>query len=234
MKERKTYKANLENKKVTHFLLGLVMTLIATIVLVECKKYEGELMDLGQVQAIDDEEAIPITNREVAPPPPPPPKPPEVIQIVEDEVEIEEFEFESTETDESEEIEIVEEVEEESDEVLSFAVVENKPVFPGCEDEPDEAARFKCFNASINKIVKKNFSYPEMAKQMQLSDKVWVSFVIEKDGSISNVAIARGQYEDLNNEAIRLIKKLPKMKPAKQRGKPVRMSYTVPINFKLQ
>ncbi|MCT4625306.1 MAG: energy transducer TonB, partial [Schleiferiaceae bacterium] len=79
-----------------------------------------------------------------------------------------------------------------------------------------------------------NFVYPEMAKQMQLSDKVWVSFVIEKNGKISNVKVERGQYEDLNNEATRLIKLLPKMKPAKQRGKPVRMSYTVPINFKLQ
>ena len=76
--------------------------------------------------------------------------------------------------------------------------------------------------------------YPEMAKQMQLSDKVWVSFVIEKNGKITNVKVERGQYDDLNGEATRLIKLLPQMKPAKQRGKPVRMSYTVPINFKLQ
>ncbi len=234
MKDRKTFKANLENKKGMHFLLGLVLTLTFTIVMIELKQYEGELMDLGQMTGIEDEEVIPITNRDPAPPPPPPPKPPEVIQIVEDDIEIEEIEFESTETDESEEIEIVEEVEEESDEILSFAVVENKPVYPGCENEPDEAARFKCFNRSIMKTVQKNFVYPEMAKQMQLSDKVWVSFVIEKNGKITNVKVERGQYDDLNSEATRLIKLLPKMKPAKQRGKPVRMSYTVPINFKLQ
>jgi len=234
MKNRKTYKANLENKKSTFFLLGLVFTLASVIFFIELKQYENTLMDLGTLTGIEDDEIVPITNRDIAPPPPPPPAPPEVIQIVEDDIEIEEIEFESTETDESEEIEIVEEVEEESDEILSFAVVENKPIYPGCENEPDEEARFKCFNRNIMKTVQKNFTYPEMARQMGLSDKVWVSFVIEKNGKISNVKVARGQYDDLNDEAMRLIKLLPKMTPAKQRGKPVRMSYTVPINFKLQ
>jgi protein TonB len=110
MKDRKTFKANLENKKGMHFLLGLVLTLTFTIVMIELKQYEGQLMDLGQMTGIEDEDVVPITNRDPAPPPPPPPKPPEVIQIVEDDIEIEEIEFESTETDESEEIEIVEEV----------------------------------------------------------------------------------------------------------------------------
>ena len=234
MKNRKTYNANLENKKTTFFLLGLVLSLALVIGGIEFKQYERTLMDLGTLTGIEDDEIVPITNRDVAPPPPPPPAPPEVITIVEDDIEIEEIEFESTETDESEEIEIVEEVEEESDEILSFAVVENKPVYPGCENEANEEARFKCFNSSIMKTVQKNFTYPEMARQMGLSDKVWVSFVIEKNGKISNVKVARGQYDDLNDEAMRLIKLLPKMTPAKQRGKPVRMSYTVPINFKLQ
>ena len=149
-------------------------------------------------------------------------------------MEIEEVEFESTEMDESEEIEFVEEVEEETDEIFNFAVVENKPVFPGCEKFATEDERFNCFNQNIMKHIGKNFKFPEMARQMGIQGRVFVNFVIEKDGSISNVIVARGVDELLDKEAIRVVKTLPKFKPAKQRGKPVRMQYTVPINAKLQ
>ena len=115
----------------------------------------------------------------------------------------------------------------------SFAVVESKPVFPGCEKEKSEDARFMCFNKGIMRHIVSNFRYPEEARQYGLSDKVYVTFVIEKDGSISNVEIPKGEYDDLNIEGIRLICLLPNMDAAMQRGKRVRMSYTVPINFKL-
>lgn len=234
MKARKTEKANLEKKKGLFFMSGLVITLVLVLLAIEYKQYDRSLMDLGVLQMVEDDEIVPITQRELAPPPPPPPAPPEVIQIVEDEVEIEEIEFESTETDESEEIEIVEEVEEETDEIFNFAVVENKPVFPGCENEVSEQAKFQCFQMGIMKFISKNFEYPEMARQMGISGKVYVNFVIEKNGKVSNVVIARGVDDALDKEAMRLVKILPKFTPAKQRGKPVRMSYTVPINFRLQ
>jgi protein TonB len=80
----------------------------------------------------------------------------------------------------------------------------------------------------------KNFKFPEMARQMGIQGRVFVNFVIEKDGSISNVTVARGVDPLLDDEAMRVVKGLPRFQPAKQRGKPVRMQYTVPINAKLQ
>jgi protein TonB len=82
--------------------------------------------------------------------------------------------------------------------------------------------------------ISKNFKFPEMARQMGIQGRVFVNFVIEKDGSISNVTVARSVDPLLDDEAVRVVKKLPKFQPAKQRGKSVRMQYTVPINAKLQ
>jgi len=234
MKSRKTQEADLENYKGLFLVAGLVLTLAFCYGAIQWRSYEGSLMDLGQLDVNLEDEIVPITNRQQAPPPPPPPKPPEVIQVVEDEVEIEEVEFESTETDETEEVEFIEEVEEETDEIFNFAVVENKPVYPGCEDKATEMEKFQCFQLSIMKFIQKNFQYPEMARQLQIQGKVYISFVIEKDGKVSNVEVARSVDKMLDDQAVALIKKLPKFTPAKQRGKSVRMSYTVPINFKLQ
>jgi protein TonB len=234
MKVRKTESKDAENKKTTFFLIGLVLTLGIILFAFELKQYDRTLMDLGTLDMEVEDEIIPITQRQQQPPPPPPPAPPEVIQIVEDDMEIEEVEFESTEMDESEEIEFVEEVEEETDEIFNFAVVENKPVYPGCEKFATEEERFQCFQQNIIKHISKNFKFPEMARQMGIQGRVFVNFVIEKNGGISNVTIARGVDPLLDDEAIRVVKTLPKFKPAKQRGKPVRMQYTVPINAKLQ
>ena len=234
MKNRKAENVNLENKKTMFLLIGMVVTLMTIWVSFEWRSYERNLMDLGQLDIDVEDEIIPITQRQKQPPPPTPPAPPEVIQIVENEADIEEVEFESTEMEESEEIEFVEEVEEETDEIFNFAVVENKPVYPGCEKYATEDEKFQCFNASIIKHINKNFKFPEMARQMGIQGRIYVNFVVEKNGSISNVTIARGVDKLLDDEAIRVIKKLPKFQPAKQRGKPVRMQYTVPINAKLQ
>lgn len=234
MKNRKSDSVNLEHKKTMFFLIGMVVTLMTIWVSFEWRSYERNLMDLGQLEIDVDDEIIPITQTQQKPPPPPPPAPPEVIQIVENEAEIEEVEFESTEMEESEEIEFVEDIEEETDEIFNFAVVENKPVYPGCEKYATEDEKFQCFNSSIIKHINKNFKFPEMARQMGIQGRIYVNFVVEKDGSISNVTIARSVDKLLDDEAIRVVKKLPKFAPAKQRGKAVRMQYTVPINAKLQ
>ena len=222
--------ADAENKKNLFLLIGLTLSLALTLFFLEYRSYENGPGDLGKLSFDEDDEIAIITNRT---PPPPPPAPPEVIQIVENDLEIEEVEFESTETDESEEIEIVEEVEED-DEIFNFAVVENKPVFPGCEKRATEDEKFKCFNEEIMKHIGKNFEFPELARQMGIQGKVYVNFVIEKNGKVSSVTIARGVDKLIDDEAIRVIKKLPTFTPAKQRGKPVRMQYTVPINARLQ
>ena len=232
MEIKKSSKANLESKRGLFVQIGLVIALSASLLAFEWKSYEKSASDLGTMElSIDDEEMIPITQREIKPPPPPPP-PPEVIQIVEDDVEIEvELEIEETDSDEDEIIEIEEE--EEEDEIFNFAVVEDKPVFPGCEDVSKEE-RYMCFQQGIMKHIRNNFKYPPIPKEMGVSEKIFVQFVIDKSGQITKSIVVRGEDKHLKKEAIRLVNSIPKLKAAKQRGKPVPCSFTVPINFKLQ
>ena len=216
MQPKKNPKISLESKKSLFFQIGLAVTLVLVLIAFEWKSYEKNNYNLGSLNLDDmEEEIIPITRQEVKPPPPPPP-PPEVIEIVEDEVEIEnEVEIEDTETDEDEIIEI----EEEDDEEF-FMVVENMPEFPGGD-------------LGLMKFIQKNVKYPAIAKEYNITGKVYVSFIVDKGGSVTNVKIVRGVDKNLDAEALRVVSALPKYKPGKQRGKPVRVMFTIPINFTL-
>ena len=231
MEIKKNPKANLESKRVMFIQVGLVFAISASLVAFEWKSYEKSSSDLGTMElTLEDEEMIPITQREIKPPPPPPP-PPEIIQIVEDDVEIEvELEIEETDSDEDEIIEIEEE---EEDEVFNFAVVEDKPIYPGCEDVSKDE-RYMCFQQGIMKHIRSNFKYPAIPKEMGISEKIFVQFVINKSGRITNSIVVRGEDKHLKEEALRLVNSIPKLQAARQRGKPVPCSFTVPINFKLQ
>ena len=215
MQPKKNPKVSLENKKGMFFQIGLAVTLLAILIAFEWKSYDKTNYNLGDLNLDDmEEEIIPITRQEVKPPPPPPP-PPEIIEIVEDEVEIEkELEIEETETDEDEIIEI-----EEDDEEF-FMVVENMPEFPGGD-------------LGLMKFIQKNVRYPAVAKEYNITGKVYVSFIVDKSGFVTNVKIVRGVDKNLDAEALRVVKSLPKYKPGKQRGKPVRVMFTIPINFTL-
>ncbi len=216
MEPKKNPEVSLEKKKGLFFQIGLVAALLIVLVAFEWKSYEKVEYNLGQLNLDDmEEEIIPITKQEVKPPPPPPP-PPEVIEIVEDDVEIEdEIEIEDTESDEDVEIEI----EEEDDEEF-FMVVENMPEFPGGD-------------LGLMKYIQKNVKYPAIAKEYNITGKVYVSFIVDKSGSVTNVKIVRGVDKNLDAEAMRVVKSLPKYKPGKQRGKSVRVMFTIPINFTL-
>ena len=216
MKPKKNPKISLESKKSLFFQIGLAITLLAVLIAFEWKSFEKNDYNLGNLNLDDmEEEIIPITRQEVKPPPPPPP-PPEVIEIVEDEVEIEkELEIEDTETDEDEIIEI----EEEDDEEF-FMVVENMPEFPGGD-------------LGLMKFIQKNVKYPAIAKEYNITGKVYVSFIVDKQGKVTNVKIVRGVDKNLDGEALRVVSALPNYKPGKQRGKPVRVMFTIPINFTL-
>jgi protein TonB len=216
MEPKKNPGVSLEKKKGLFFQIGLVAALLIVLVAFEWKSYEKAEYNLGQLNLDDmEEEIIPITKQEVKPPPPPPP-PPEVIEIVEDDVEIEdEIEIEDTESDEDVEIEI----EEEDDEEF-FMVVENMPEFPGGD-------------LGLMKYIQKNVKYPAIAKEYNITGKVYVSFIVDKKGSVTNVKIVRGVDKNLDAEAMRVVKSLPKYKPGKQRGKSVRVMFTIPINFTL-
>ena len=216
MKPKKNPEISLENKKGLFFQIGLIITLIIVFLAFEWKSYDKTDYNLGQLNLDDlEEEIIPITKQEITPPPPPPP-PPEVIEIVEDEVEIEEeLEIEDTESDED----IAIEIEEESDDEF-FMVVENMPEFPGGD-------------LGLMKYIQKNVKYPPIAKEYNITGKVYVSFIVDKSGSVTNVKIVRGVDKSLDAEALRVVKSLPKYKPGKQRGKAVRVMFTIPINFTL-
>lgn len=232
MELKKNPNANLESKRMIFVQIGLIVALGVSLFLFEWKTYEKQAGGLGDLVIELEEEIIPITERDKPKPPPPPPPPPEVIQIVENEVEIEnELEVEETETDQEEVIEIEEE--EEADEVVNFMIVEDKPVFPGCEDVPKEQAMM-CFQKGIMTHIQKNFRYPDIAREMGIQGKVYVSFVINRSGEVVDVQIARSIDKHLDKEARRLVESFPKMIPAKQRGKATSVSYSVPINFKIQ
>lgn len=145
-----------------------------------------------------------------------------------------EAELESMKTNETEYLKVIEIEEEVSDEVLNFMVVESVPVWPGCEDETNnDDDKRACFSRQIQRYTAKNFDFLEMARQMGIQGRVYVQFVVEENGSFSNIEVIRGVDPLLDEETVRVVKSMPKVKPAKQRDKPVRMSFTLPVNAKL-
>ncbi len=228
MELKKNDRVNLEKRKGVFFQLGLVIAL--SLILIAFEWTSGGLsaneFDTGDSEQIE-EEIIPITRQE-QPEPPKPPEPPkvtEVLQIVEDDVVLEdELQLEDFEVDQESEIEIMEfsEEEEEEEEAEIFFIVEDMPSFQGKGQD------------GFRTYIGNNLQYPEIAAENGISGRVFVKFVIEPDGSISNVGIVRGVDPALDKEAIRVVKSSPKWAPGKQRGKPVRVSFTFPINFVLQ
>ena len=234
MQPKKSKKVDLAKNSSLYFVIGLAFILLVSWQAIEWKTYKKtygyEALNVEE----DDDEEIPMTEQIKTPPPPPPPPPPapEVIEIVEDEEEVEETVIESTETDEEEIVEIVEVEEEEVDIDVPFAVIEDVPIFPGCE-RVKKSERRNCFQERMNKHIRKNFRYPEIAQEMGIQGRVYVNFIISKDGSITNIRM-RGPDKNLEAEAQRIIAKLPKMTPGKQRGRPVRVPFSIPITFRLQ
>ena len=232
MNPRKNFKSDLDARKGLFLQFGLVIALGLSWMAFEWRTYEGGLIDLGALDALTEDEDMLVTNRATPPPPPPPPAPIEIFKIVDNKIDIVELDLISTEIDDDATVEIMEV--EAAEEVFNFVNVENKPVFPGCEDMAGEEARFNCFNVMTRQFIGKNFEFPEMARQMGIQGKVWVSFIIEKDGRITDVAVDRGVDKLLDEEAVRVVRMFPKMTPAKVGGRSVRMRYSLPINARLQ
>ncbi len=234
MEPKKNPKADVGRNSALYFVIGLAAVLALVYGAMEWKKYD-KVNDYDISMNVEDQldEEVPMTEQIKTPPPPPPPAAPEVIEVVEDEEEVEETVIESTETSQEEEVIEIEEVEvEEIEEDISvpFAVIEDVPVFPGCEGASDKKA---CFQEMMQKHIRKNFRYPEIAQEMGVQGRVSVIFVIQKDGSIGNIRM-RGPDKNLEAEAMRIIQKLPKMTPGKQRGRAVKVPFSIPITFKLQ
>lgn len=228
-----------------YFLVGLTAVLMLTYVSIELKsedpRVEVETLDIADNMMGEEEEVI-LTMPPVQKLPPPPPPAPEVIQIVDNKQVIEDKKIETTEVDENKAVVVTQAssygeeggTSDEIDEEVPFAVIEDVPVFPGCE-KVEKSKRLECFMEQMAKHIKKNQQYPEKAMEDNIQGRVSVLFVIDKDGGISNVQV-RGPKggELLEKEAKRVIEKLPKFKPGMQRGKPVKVKYSQPITFKLQ
>jgi protein TonB len=239
MEPKKNPKANLSQWSSVFLLAGLAFMLFISWTAIEYKTYDkdnlaGDMLDVGD----DLEEEIPITNTVTPPPPPPPPPPaPEVIEVVEDEEEVEETIIESTETNQNEEIVEIEEIEEVEEEEIAdvpFAVIENVPIYPGCENAGNNDAKKKCMSEKVQKFVQKKFD-TELANDLGLEgrQRISVQFKIDKNGNIVNVR-ARAPHPRLEQEAIKVVKALPKMTPGKQRGKAVGVLYALPILFQVE
>ena len=209
-------------------MLGLVVALGLVLAAFENKTSPKKADSLGQVQMQEvEDEIIPITReQEIPPPPPPPPQVIEVLNIVDDDVEIEdELIMEDTEVTDDMVIDVAPvvstRVEEEEEDTQVFFIVEEMPEFPGGE-------------AALRQFIANAIKYPVIAQENGIQGRVYVQFVVNTDGSITDARIARGVDPSIDKEALRVVNTLPKWKPGKQRGKPVRVSYTVPINFVLQ
>ncbi len=234
MQPKKNPRADLNKNRNLYFVIGLTIVTFITWQAIESKTYEKTFDYEALNVEDDDDEDIPITEQIKTPPPPPPPPPaPEVIEVVEDEEEVEETVIESTETDQDEIIIEDIEVEDEFEDIdVPFAVIEDVPIFPGCESV-SKSQRRACFQEQMNKHIRRNFRYPEIAQEMGIQGRVFVNFIISKDGSITNIRM-RGPDKNLENEAARIIGRLPKMTPGKQRGRAVRVPFSIPITFRLQ
>lgn len=222
--KKKNPKADLENKRVIFIQVGVIIALAAVLLAFEWKSYEKQELTLAS-RSVDDtpEEMVEITQQTKPPPPPKPPQQTTIIEIVEDDIDIEddiEIDVEADQETEMQDYVPVEEPEEEEEEQQIFTVVESMPEFPG-----GDAGRIK--------YLSDNIKYPQMARESGIQGRVFVTFVVEKDGRVTDVRVLRGIGGGCDEEAIRVIENMPKWIPGKQRGKPVRVQYNMPILFKL-
>ena len=240
MELKKNPKSDVSRNSSLYFAVGLALMLGFTYMALEYKSYEKSDIVADTLNVDDEfEEEAPVTEQIVTPPPPPPPPPaaPEVIEVVEDEVEVEETVIESTETEMETEIVEVEEVEVEEvaeDLEVPFHVIENVAVFPGCENEKGNAAKKECMNEKVNKFISRKFN-TDLAQDLGLAPGkkgIFGRFKVDENGNVTAIQ-TRGPHPALEKEAQKVLSKLPKMKPGKQRGKSVVMPFSIPIVFQV-
>ncbi len=232
MEIKKTPKADLENKKSTWLLVGYVIVLALMFVAFEWTQRDIVIdTSQGIADLVFEEEIIPITQQpEQAPPPPPEvieeaPQVAEVLNIVEDDKDVADVRLASSEeTGERVQVKYVPvavEVVEEPKEEEIFEVVEEMPEFPGGP-------------AEMMKFLSNSIRYPTIAQENGTQGRVIVQFVVNSDGSIVDAVVVRSVDPFLDKEALRVINSMPKWKAGKQRGKAVRVKYTLPVMFRLQ
>jgi periplasmic protein TonB len=238
MQVKKNPSADLNRNSGLYFVFGLAVVLFITWRALEWKTYIGIQEEIVQLIQLDDlKEDVPVTEQ-VNLPPPPPTAAPEFIEVIENSEEIEETLIESTEISQETVIADVEldasdldVLEAEEEIVVPFAIIEEVPIFPGCEGLSKTQQR-TCFQRKIQEHIRDNFRYPETAEELGIQGKVFVQFAIGTDGKVTDIKM-RGPDHLLEMEAQRIIASLPQMKPGRQRNQNVKVPYSIPINFKL-
>lgn len=244
MEVKKYPKADLGRRSLLFFQLGIIIMLLITWQAFEWKSVDRRSQDSGLIDLDNSiDEVIPITQPLDIPPPPPPPQTvsASVLLEIENESEIEETVIESTEANQNADIAIAEigdiqeeEVEEEVIADIPFAVIENVPIYPGCEYASDNETRKNCMSQKVQEFVKNNFN-TAWASELGLEgrQRIFVTFRINKYGDVVDVK-ARAPHPKLEEEAIKIVKSLPHMTPGKQRGVPVGVLYGLPIIFQVE
>ena len=230
MEAKKSPKAELEKKRLSFILIGLVVVLALVYVAVEWSKKDATAYDPSTAWSIDDnEEMTPITLRNEPPPPPPETKPEPVVQgieIVGNEENTGENLFQSSEI-------------KPGDVIIPQHVTVSRPV-----DVPDvdttiylpvnisKKPLFKGGDAAMQKFLKDNLKYPRISLENGVGGRVTVGFVVDKDGKLIDIQVIKGVDKYLDAEALRVVSMMPEWDPGYQLDKPVKVKCTIPINFK--
>lgn len=242
MKNNKPSLKSLDKKRFLFFNIGLIVSLSVVLIAFQWKSVD-------KAYVFDDVEEIPYADVDHVPMIVPQPKPeipqPEVPKEEPKKI-IDKFTIDKTNTTEVTTVIAPEPTtpdtlidigpisfEPEPEEVFLYALVEDKPVFPGCEGLKGKE-RDVCFEQKMHEHIKSVFKYPPIAKANGSQGTVFVQFVIDKEGNVTQPKVARGVDTYLDAEAIRIVKSLPQVTPAKQRNKPVKMAYSVRIVFQLR
>lgn len=226
MEQKKSKKADLENKKGIFLQVGLVVALSVILIGFEWTTKPQEDDDTEMVRQIEFEDEMIVTRREPPKEQPKPetPKVAEVLDIVEDDVEIEDFDFDmEVDEDTQYDFTMLDDDEEQIEEEEIFYIVEDMPTFNG----GDPALEFR-------KYIAANLDYPEIAAENGISGRVIVQFAVNAQGRVVDAVVVRSVDPALDREAVRVVMASPAWTPGRQRGKAVKVLFTFPINFVLQ
>lgn len=243
MEQKKNPKKDVRRWSLILFQVGLIVVLFVSWRAIENKTYEEKKHEQEEVdlQSLDEDEEMVTEMPENKEPPPPPPKAPEKIDVVEDDEDVEEEDIETAEATDKEPVEVddVEEVEEDEGddepEEVNFQAIEDVPEFPGCEDKDSNDEKKECMSQKVQQFITKRFN-TDIAQDLGLSGltRISVQFTIDENGDVSDVKAKNPEgYDELNEEAKRVVNALPHMKPGKQRGDAVKVVYALPIAFKV-
>jgi periplasmic protein TonB len=228
METKKKPALDLRKKSPLFFNVGLILSLALVITAFEWKFYDN--LEKVEIAGLDEDftPIVDIPNIEQKPLPPPVVKMPEIVEVQDDEkIEVQELIFDDTELKET------------NTPIVKISPPVSDPIAGETkEDEPiifaEDQPKFGKGMEDFYKYVSKNIEYPKQARRVGVEGKVFVQFVVDKDGSLSEVKVIKGIGAGCDEEAIRVLKESPKWTPGKQRGRAVRVRMSLPIFFKIQ